>query len=97
MLLLRLDELAVGRDEIVLALREENIGAALHYPGMYQHPYYREELGIERGDYPNADWVTDRTLTLPMSPSMSDEDLDDVITATRSVLEHFRRSDGVEP
>jgi dTDP-4-amino-4,6-dideoxygalactose transaminase len=91
-LLPRLAELTVGRDEVVLALRAENVGAAMHYPAMHQHPFYREEMGIARGDLPNADWVTERTLSLPMSPSMSDRDLDAVITATRSVLEHYRRS-----
>lgn len=91
-LLPRLEELTVGRDEVVLALRAENVGAAMHYPAMHHHPFYREELGIARGDLPNADWVTERTLSLPMSPSMSDRDRDAVITATRSVLEHYRRS-----
>jgi dTDP-4-amino-4,6-dideoxygalactose transaminase len=91
-LLLRLEELSVDREQIVRALRAENIGAAVHYAGMYQHPWYREELGVERGQLPNTDWVTDRTITLPMSPSMTERDLDDVIAVTRSVLNHYSRS-----
>lgn len=91
-LLLHLDRLTVGREQVVLALREENIGASLHYPGMYQHPWYRKVLGAERDRLPNADWVTDRTMTLPMSPSMTDGDVADVIAATRSVLNHYRGS-----
>jgi dTDP-4-amino-4,6-dideoxygalactose transaminase len=91
-LLLRLEDLTADRERIVLALRAENIGAAVHYAGMYQHPWYREELGMERGQLPNADWVTDRTVSLPLSPSMTERDVDDVITVTRSVLLHYRRS-----
>lgn len=87
----RLEELTASRAELVQAFRAENVGAALHYPGMYQHPYYREELGVERGRFPHADWVTDRTITLPLSPSMTAEDQEAVMAATRSILLHYRR------
>jgi dTDP-4-amino-4,6-dideoxygalactose transaminase len=36
--------------------------------------------------------VSERTLTLPLSPSMSEDDVWDVIEAVRSVLTRYRKS-----
>lgn len=88
-ILLRLEELTASRNEIVRALRAENIGVAMHYAPIHAHPFYEEELDVSGGDYPNAEWISERTVTLPMGPSMDDGDVQDVVTAVRSVLQHF--------
>src|SRR6185312_15760098 len=42
---LRLERLTGDRNEIVSALREENIGAGIHYDAVHLHPFYRETYG----------------------------------------------------
>jgi dTDP-4-amino-4,6-dideoxygalactose transaminase len=39
----------------------------------------------------NAGWISDRTLSLPLSPTLTDEDVDSVIFAVRRTLEYFAR------
>jgi len=91
-ILLHLEELTVDRDTIVCALRAENIGAAIHYPAIHEHPYHSRLLPYKIGDFPVAESVSRRILTLPLSPGMSEEDVEDVILAVRAVLSRYRKA-----
>ena len=85
-ILLRLDELTADRDTIQQALYEENIGTGIHFIALHLHPYYQETFGYKRSDYPNATYVSDRTISLPLSAKLTDEDVTDVIEAVTKVL-----------
>jgi dTDP-4-amino-4,6-dideoxygalactose transaminase len=74
------------RDFVLTALTAEGIGAGVHYRALCDHPYYRKTLGWKRSDCPVASDVGDRTLSLPLSPALSDKDVNDVITAFRKIL-----------
>jgi dTDP-4-amino-4,6-dideoxygalactose transaminase len=87
--LLDIERLSVGRDEVQMALHRQRIGTGIHYRALHLNQYYREEFGYERGDLPVAEWISDRTLSLPLSPALSDQDVEDVIFATRRTLEHL--------
>jgi dTDP-4-amino-4,6-dideoxygalactose transaminase len=86
LLLLDVDRLRASRNEIVAALREEGIGAAIHYRALHLEPYFIERFGHPREAFPHAAALSDRVLTLPLSPGMTDADADDVIAATQKVL-----------
>jgi len=85
-ILLRLDELTADRDTIQQALYAENIGTGIHFISLHLHPYYQETFGYKRSDYPNATYVSDRTISLPLSAKLTDEDVTDVINAVTKVL-----------
>ncbi|HUP32018.1 MAG TPA: DegT/DnrJ/EryC1/StrS aminotransferase family protein [Gaiellaceae bacterium] len=89
LLVLDPDRFSVGRDEIVAAIRAENVGAAVHYRPLHLEPYFTERLGHAPEDFPNALEAGRRVLTLPLSPGMSDEDADDVVHATLKVLRRY--------
>src|SRR5882672_8783020 len=59
-IMLRLDRLAASRDTILQALRAENIGATVHYPLVYRHPFYRERFGYAAGLCPVAETIEAR-------------------------------------
>lgn len=84
--LLDVDRLTVGRDAIQDALFRENIGTGIHYVSLHLHEYYRKTYGFRPEDFPNARYISDRTLSLPLSPKLTDCDVDDVIAAVRKVL-----------
>ena len=72
------------------SLRAENIGVNVHYIPVPWHPYY-ERLGFRRGGWPVAEDAYERMLSLPIFPSMTDADVDDVVHAVDKVLGHYRR------
>ncbi len=86
LMLLDLERFSVARNDIVAALRAENIGAAIHYRALHLEPYFAERFGHAPDEFPNALRASDRVLTLPLTPGMSDADADDVLEATEKVL-----------
>ncbi|MFH0732353.1 MAG: DegT/DnrJ/EryC1/StrS family aminotransferase [Candidatus Omnitrophota bacterium] len=90
-LLVDIDRLKTSRDGIINALYKENIGTGIHYTSLHLHPFYAKTFGYKRGDFPNAEFISDRTISLPLSPKLTDKDVADVITAVRKVLNHYKR------
>src|SRR3989441_5996444 len=90
--LLRLERLSADRDTVLQALRAENIGATLHYPLVYRHPFYRERFEYGPGLCPVAETVEKRLMTLPLFPTMSLDDQDDVLHALDKVFAHYARA-----
>jgi dTDP-4-amino-4,6-dideoxygalactose transaminase len=88
-LLLDLDRLSASRDEVLLALHREKIGTGVHYRALHLHPYYRDAFGYSPGDFPNAEWISERTVSLPLSPKLTDDDVESVIAAVRRTLENL--------
>jgi UDP-4-amino-4,6-dideoxy-N-acetyl-beta-L-altrosamine transaminase len=78
------------RKEIFEALQSENIGVNVHYLPVYLHPYYKN-IGYQRGLCPVAEEVYEDIITLPLFPSMSNEDVTDVIMAVEKVISYYRK------
>ncbi|WP_416201854.1 DegT/DnrJ/EryC1/StrS family aminotransferase [Thermoflexus sp.] len=89
LLILDVERLKVDRDEIVRALRAENIGAAVHYKPVHLHPYYRQRFGFRGGEFPKAERIAERLVSLPLSPKMTPRDVDSVILAVRRVIGYY--------
>jgi dTDP-4-amino-4,6-dideoxygalactose transaminase len=54
---------------------------------VHLHPFYQERYGYRRGQLPNAEWISDRTVSLPLSPKLDDADVADVVEAVRASLD----------
>jgi len=76
----------ISRDRMLSALHAEGIGAGVHYLPINGYTFYRETLGVGPGDFPNAESVGSRTLSLPISPGMTPADVADVVDAVRRIL-----------
>ena len=87
-ILLDLDRLGISRWEFINALREENIGTGIHFIALHLHSFYQDRFGYKRGDFPNAEFISDRTVSLPLSSGLSQEDINDVINAVQTVIAH---------
>ncbi|MGA2905733.1 MAG: DegT/DnrJ/EryC1/StrS family aminotransferase [Candidatus Korobacteraceae bacterium] len=88
--LLSLEEIIVPREKIIAALDAENIGVGIHYVPVHQQPYYRQRFGLTDSDFPNATFVGERTISLPLSPAMSEQDVDDVATALARIFRYYK-------
>jgi dTDP-4-amino-4,6-dideoxygalactose transaminase len=75
-----------GRDELLDFLHRRRIGAGVHYRGVHLHPYYRDRYGIDPATLPVATEISHRTLSLPLSPRVSEKDQDDVVDALHEAL-----------
>jgi dTDP-4-amino-4,6-dideoxygalactose transaminase len=80
------ERLGKSRDWVLNALIAENIGTGVHYIPIHRHPFYRKTFGWKEGQFPNAEWIGDRTISLPLSPALSDKDVKDVTAAFGKVL-----------
>jgi len=83
--LVEVDKLGFSRDEFMSRMREHNIGTALHYQAAHLFTCIRDACGSEKGDLPNAEYVSDRIVSLPLFPAMTDSDIKDTIEAIREV------------
>ena len=85
-LLIDIEKISNNRDWVLEALIAENIGAGVHYIPVHLHPYYRKAYGWVKGDFPNAEWVGERTISLPLSAGLDGKDIDDVIVSIKKIL-----------
>jgi len=76
----------MDRDEFMRRMKEKNIGTGLHYHPVHLYPYYREEFGFQPGDFPQAENVCSRIVSLPLFSGMTDADHDRVIDVMYSVF-----------
>ena len=81
-----IDRLGKSRDWVLNALSAENIGIGVHYIPVHLHQYYKKTFGWRRGQFPNAEWIGERTISLPLSAALTEEDVIDVCGAFRKVL-----------
>lgn len=88
-ILLELKKLSVDRDEILKALRAENIGVTWHYPPVHLQPFYQKQYGFKKGTCPIAESLTEQMITLPLFPTMTDQDIQDVVAAVKKVLTYY--------
>lgn len=66
-------------------LRDADIGVNVHYIPIHTQPYYKR-LGFKLGDYPNAEHYYRNTISLPLHPSMQDEDIKYICKMLRGAL-----------
>jgi len=97
-LLLDIDNLNLNitRDKFLDEMTKRNIGVGVHYIALHLHPYYQKTFGYIRVGFPNAEWVSDRTVSLPLSTKLTDEDVEDVIEAVRKIIECNVKTGGTE-
>lgn len=76
----------LSRDKLLDGLTAHNIGAGVHYRGVHLHPYYRDKYCLSPGDFPVASSISERTLSLPLGPNVTEADQDDVVQALVELL-----------
>lgn len=73
------------RKEAYDKLRAAGLGVNVHYIPVYKHPYYRNN-GYADVCCPNAEELYSRMISLPMYPSMKDEEVEYVISTVKGIL-----------
>ena len=81
--------LGIDRDGFMRQMKERNVGTALHYNAIHLFSGYAGVLGSKRGDFPEAEYVSDRILSIPLFPAMTDDDVAYCIEAIREISERY--------
>jgi dTDP-4-amino-4,6-dideoxygalactose transaminase len=76
----------LDRDAFMAAMKERNIGTGLHYQPVHLYPYYREHYGFKPGDFPHAEHIGARIVSLPLFPALRESDQARVIEAMRDIF-----------
>jgi dTDP-4-amino-4,6-dideoxygalactose transaminase len=88
---LNLNNLTKDRDYVYSKLREYNIGVNVHYKPIHLQEYYISNCYTHVGLCPVSEDVYEQILTLPLYPTMSPNDVDDVISSVKSVINEIKK------
>ncbi len=75
------------RDAILWALQEKGVGVAVNYRPCHLYTLFRQRYGHQEGDFPQAERIGQRTISLPLYPGLRDEEADYVVTSVREVVQ----------
>ena len=73
------------RDDIIEKLKELGIGCSVHFIPVHKHPYYREKYNLINENYPVANNIFNKSLSLPIFPDMTDREIKYVIEQVNSI------------
>ncbi|MBX0330770.1 DegT/DnrJ/EryC1/StrS family aminotransferase [Oscillochloris sp. ZM17-4] len=80
------DRAGISRDAFLNAMTAHRVGVGVHYMSVPEHPYYQQAYGWQPEDYPHAMRIGRQTVSLPLSPKLSDDDVAFVIASVRDVI-----------
>lgn len=76
----------ISRDAFLQKMTWHGIGVGVHYLSLPEHPYYQERYHWNPDEFPEAKRIGRQTVSIPLSPKLTDRDIEDVIEAvTRSL------------
>lgn len=82
--------LTIDRDQFIVELNERNVGTSVHFIPTHTMTAFRK-LGWKEGDFPMAEKHFERIISLPLYPSMTDEQVQYVVAAVRDIVEKFHK------
>lgn len=85
------ERLTVDRDGFMAELQTAGVNVGLHFTAVHELTYYRERLGDFSADLAVATDASRRIVSLPLYPSLSDEDQGYVIDVVRRTARARRR------
>lgn len=88
-IMLNLEGLKATRDEIMNEIQRMKVGVGVHFRSLHIHPYYRDKYGYKGDDLPVANNASQRVISLPLYPGMSNDDVNYVSHVVCSVIRRY--------
>ena len=73
------------------ALIKEGVGAGVYYPPVHLFTYFKKNYGTKEGDLPVTEDIAGRTITLPLYPSLTEGQIEEIALAVEKVTTHFKK------
>ena len=83
---LQLEKIDMSRSAVFGELREKGIGVNVHYIPVHTQPYY-QRAGFKPGNFPESEHFYEEAISLPLYPTMLEEQQDKVVEALLEILE----------
>lgn len=83
--------LTIDRDQFIVELNERNVGTSVHFIPVHYMSAYRDRFGYKEGDFPNTEKHFDRIISLPLYPTMTDEETQYVIDAVADIVDKYHK------
>jgi dTDP-4-amino-4,6-dideoxygalactose transaminase len=74
------------RGKFIQEMQERGVQCSVHFMPLHLHPFYSMTYGFQRGDFPIAEWIYEREVSLPLYPKMSQKELRHVINSVKEIL-----------
>lgn len=87
---IKFDELQISKKIFFANLKEKNIIGQVHYIPVHLQPYYRNKFGFTEGNFPEAEKFYQREISIPMYPSLEEDDLNYISNTIIETLNRFR-------
>ena len=88
---LNLEDLKVDRAEVIRRLTGAGIGTSVHFIPLHLQPHYQKRYGYAPGDFPVAERIFERSVSLPIWPGMSEAQMDRVSSTVLEICDAARR------
>lgn len=85
-LLIDKNKCGVSRDEFMQELHRRGVGTGVHFIPVHLHKYYQERFGFKLGDFPNAEYIGARTVSLPLSAKLKPKEISRIIKSVREII-----------
>jgi perosamine synthetase len=83
--------LARLRFELVSKLNAAGVGTSVYYPkAVPDLTYYREKYGFAPGSFPNASWISDASIALPVGPHLNEDDMAYIAATVRAAISELK-------
>jgi len=77
------------RDEILYQLGKNGIGVAVNYRAIHLLTYFREKFGFKRGDFPIAENIGERTISLPFYIRLNFKNIEKISNVLKKILKEL--------
>ena len=82
---MQLDKIKSSQLQVFQCLRDQGVGVNLHYIPVHTQPYF-QRMGFKLGDYPEAERYYAEAISLPLFPTMTDSDQNEIVAALQAAI-----------
>lgn len=81
----------IERNTFIERMSQMGIGTSVHYKPLYRMTYYKERYDLKAIDFPNSERIWKGTVSLPLFPSMNNDDLSFICSSIKSILKEAKQ------
>ncbi len=89
--IIKTERLKASRDVVLSEIQKRGIGVAVHFRSLHLQPFFRQHFDCKEGMFPQAEYLSDRIISLPLYPKMTAADVSRVIETVLEVMHSFRQ------